>query len=410
LNLIRTSWLARREETDAKESRVFTDHVRDLEKGGALDSRRFEALWTALRAALRSELKRRGLWESPPFYLGVYGGESWEPAGAGKGGEGALDELLAECYSYIFVVRLRSLQAQLKVKPNIDGLIFLNIRHFLHERQKQHDPIGSQVFEVLQSAVRIAAEEGELRVIKGDERVRNDTVLGFVEGRAIPGRGRLELPSLAARWNDDLLPDLVTSRGQRQQEVVRRLRERLSDLPREGIDAFRFKDLVDPMKADVRARWAAILDVAFGESAPRAEGEDDGAVVRLVGPDSGIEERELFRKLVECVLTALDPLEIDEKTRGYLAVLWQFLRVQASEGIEMAVVSRLDRALMAEIQALDEERPSLRKLAEQLHIPRERLPALYKTLGELLEQCRAANSGKTAVTLIKGKSTQEGKG
>jgi hypothetical protein len=76
----------------------------------------------------------------------------------------------------------------------------------------------------------------------------------------------------------------------------------------------------------------------------------------------------------------------------------------------MAAASRLDRALMAEIQALDEERPSLRKQAEQLHIPRERLPALYKTLGELLEQCRAANSGKTAVTLIKGKSTHERRG
>ena len=407
MNLSRIHWLGRREEIDAKESRVFTDHVRGLEKKEPLDSRRFEALWTALRAALRSELKRRGLWESPPAYLGVYGGESWEPAGAGKGHEGALDELLAECYTYIFVTRLRSLQAQLKVKPNIDGFVFLNIRHFLHEKQKQHDPIGSQVFEVLQAAVRMAVEEGEMRVLTGDERVRNDTVLGFVEAMERPGRGRGELSSLVARWNDGLLPDLVTLRGQRQQEVVQRLRERLPDLPREGIGTFRFKDLVDPMKADVRARWAALLDLAFGESASQRRGEDVGEVVRYVGPDSGIEERELFRKLVECVLTHLERLALDEKTRGYLAVLWQFLRIQASEGIETEAASRLDRALM---QDMDDERPSLRKLAEQLHIPRERLPALYKTLGELLEKCRAANSGKTAVTLLKGKSTQEGKG
>lgn len=395
------------------ESRVFTDHVRDLERGGPLDSRRFEALWMALRVALRSELKKRGLWESPPVYLGVYGGESWDPGGAGQEREGALEELLAECYSYIFVARLRSLQAQLKVKPNIDGLVFLNIRHFLHERQKQHDPIGSQTFEVLHAAVRAAAEEGELRVLSGDERVRNDTVLGFPEGMESPGRGRGELPSLVARWNDDLLPDLVTSRGQRQDEVVQRLREKLPELRREGIVTFRFKDLVDPMKADVRARWAALLDLAFGESAPQ-KGEAAGTVVRLVGPDTGIEERQLFRQLVECVLTALDRLAVDEKTRRYLGVLWQFLRIQAAEGIEMAPVSRLDRTLEGELQALDEERPSLRQVAEQLHIPRERLPALYRTLGDLLERCRAANSGKTAVSLLKkkstqGKSTQEGK-
>lgn len=358
-----------------------------------------------MRAALRSELKRRGLWDNPPAYLGIYGSGSWETADAGKNHESALEELLAECYSYIFVSRLRSLQAQLYVKPNIEGFIFLNIRHFLHERQKQHDPIGSQVFEVLQSAVRIAVGEGELRVLAGDDRVRNDTVLGFVEGMELPGRGRGELPSLAARWNDELLPDLVTSRGRRQEDVVQRLRERLSDLRREGITTFRFKDLVDPLKADVRARWVAILDLAQGESVPQMEGEGAGKTVRLTGPDLEIEERQIFRKLVECVLTSLERLETDEKTRGYLAVLWQFVRIQAAEGIEMEAVSRLDLALVAELKTADEERPSLRKLAEQLHIPRDRLPALYQTLGGLLEQCRAAISGKASVTSIKGKFT-----
>jgi hypothetical protein len=406
LNLTRIPWLGRQEESETGKSRVFTDHVRALAAGGPLDSREFEALWAALRLALRSELKKRGLWESPPSYLGVYGGESWAPAEAPAGHDSALEELLAECYSYIFVSRLRSLEAQLKVKPNIDGLVFLNIRHFLHERQKEHDPIGFQIFEVLQSAVRLAVEEEELRVLSGDEKVRNETVLGFAEGMEAPGRGRGELPSLVTRWNDGLLPDLVTSRGKGQEEIVRRLRERLPDLRREGIVTFRFKDLVDPMKADVRARWAALLDLAFGESAPQKESLA-GTVVRLVEPDSGVEERELFHKLVDCVLTSLDRLEIDAKTRGYLAVLWQFLRVQASEGMETAVVSRLDRALQAE--AVDEEKPSLRKLAEQLNIPRERLPALYKTLGDLLEKCRAANSGETAVTLLKGKSAHDGK-
>lgn len=408
MNLTRIPWLGGgHEEAEAGGSRIFTDHVRALAAGGPLDSRRFEALWAALRAALKSELKKRGLWDSPPSYLGVYGGESWAPAEAPAAHDSALEELLAECYSYIFVSRLRGLEAQLKVKPNIDGLVFLNIRHFLHERQKEHDPIGFQTFEVLQSAVRLAVGEGELRVLSGDEKVRNDTVLGFADGMDAPGRGRAEIPPLVARWNDDLLPDLVTSRGRGQEEVAKRLRERLPDLRREGIVNFRFKDVVDPMKADVRARWAALLGLAFGESAPQKESLEAGTVVRFVEPDYGVEERELFHKLVDCVLTSLGRLQVDTKTRGYLAVLWQFLRMQASEGTERAVVSRLDRTLQAE--AADEERPSLRKLAEQLHIPRERLPALYKTLGELLERCRAANSGKTAVTLLKGNSAHDGK-
>lgn len=407
MNLTRESWRSANEETETGRSRIFTDHVRALAAGKPLDSREFEAVWAALRAALKNELKKRGLWESPPSYLGVYGGESWAPATAPARPGSALEELLAECYSYIFVSRLRSLEAQLKVKPNIDGMVFLNIRHFLHERQKEHDPIGFQIFEVLQSAVRLAVEEGELRVLSGgEEKVRNDTVLGFEDGMESSGRGRGELPSVVARWNDDLLPDLVTSRGRGQEEVMRRLRERLPDLRREGIATFRFKDLVDPLKTDVRARWAALLDLAFGVSAPQKEGVEGGKTpVRLVEPDASLEERELFHKLVDCVLTSLRRLQVDEKTRGYLNVLWQFLRVRASEGMER--VSRLDRALRAEMEIEDEERPSLRKLAEQLHIPRERLPGLYKKLGELLERCRAANSGKAAVTLLKRKSIHD---
>lgn len=398
------------EKTGAEVPGVFTEHVRALGSGEALGSREFERVWAALRAALRGEIKKRGLWDSPPSYLGVYGSGSWEPANLEKRHESALDELLAECYSYIFVSRLRSLQAQLTVKPNIEGIVFLNIRHFLHERQKHHDPLGSQVFEVLQSAVRLAVEEGELRVLAGEDKVRNDTVLGFGDGMDLPGRGRGEIASLVARWNDELLPDLVTLRGRRQEEVVRHLRERLPELRREGVHTFRFKDLVDPLKADVRARWVAILDLVQGEAVPQRTVEGDPSVERLAGPDTGFEEREVFRKLVECVLTSLGGLETDEKTRRYLDTLWQFVRVQASEGIDEEAASRLGRAVVAGAEAPDEERLSLRKLSDQLKIPRERLPGLYRTLGGLLEWCRAAISGEAAVNSLEGKSAQEGRG
>ncbi|MEO6192006.1 MAG: hypothetical protein ABIS20_03270 [Thermoanaerobaculia bacterium] len=395
------SWGRKETKTLTGES-VFTSHVRVLAGRESLDPRRLEQLWSALRAALRSELKRRGLWETPPAYLGIYGWEAWEAWGEGGRKETALEELLAECYSYIFVLRLRSLEAQLKLKENIDGLIFLNIRHFLHERQKEHDPLGSQVFQVLQSAVRTAVAEGDLYVLEGDERIRNLTVLSVSASGPALEPAREGLAALVARWNDELLPDLVTLRGHRQEEVVRRLRERLTELGREGFATFRFKDLVDPLKADVRARWAAILDQSQGEAVPRIEEESRGTRARLVPPDTQIEERQLFRKLVDCVMTSLRRLDINEKTRDYLSTLWNFVRLQASEGEEPgAPALRLDPWLE---EAEGEERPSLRRLAEQLRIPRERLPGLYETLGDLLERCRAANSGRTAVRSLLGKS------
>jgi hypothetical protein len=398
LSFLGLSWIERAKRSSA-EPRAFTEYVRYLATGEPPDAARLSGVWASLAAALRTELKRRGLWESPPSYLGVFGWDRWEPERFSGEGGSALEELLAECYSYIFVDRLRSLQAQLKLKPNIDGLVFLNIRHFLHERQKEHDPIGSQVFEVLQSGIRRAIETRELNVIEGDERVRNDTVLAFRQGVEPSGAGRERLPSLVARWNDELLPDLITSRGRRQEEVVERVRQRLRDLPAEGIEAFRFKDLVDPLKADVRARWAALLEAMQGEST-RRPGEGRGEVGGLVLPDTQFEEREVFRQLVDCVLSGLRRIDVPEKTRAYLTTLWQFLRVQASEGVEPAPQG-LESVLGTE---LEDEQPSLRKLAEQLRIPRERLPGLYDTLRGLLNRCRDAISGETAVRSIKGQS------
>jgi hypothetical protein len=226
LKIAGISWGRKETKTLTGES-VFTDHVRALAGRESLNTRRLEQLWSALRAALRSELKRRGLWETPPVYLGIYGWETWEARGAGGRKETALEELLAECYSYIFFLRLRSLEAQLKLKENIDGLIFLNIRHFLHERQKEHDPLGSQVFQVLQSAVRAAVAEGDLYVIQGDERIRNSTVLSASPGGSALEPAREGLAALVARWNDELLPDLVTLRGRGQEEVVRRWEEKV---------------------------------------------------------------------------------------------------------------------------------------------------------------------------------------
>lgn len=364
----------------AEVPRVFTEHVRSLEPGGKPPSpERVAAVRKALRAVLKSELRRRGLWESPPRYLGVYGWERWEDAGS-PSGDDALEELVAEGYVFIFATRLQRLRAHLEMKENVDGLIFLNIRHFFHERQKEHDPVGSQVFEILQSAVRKSLESGELHVLQGEAGVRNDTVLGFAP-EADPGSPvPTDLRSLIVRWNSDLLPDLLTARGKRQEEVVQKLRERLPELRREGVEAFRFKDLIDPMKADVRARWAALHERGDGDTAVETSG-DESTLARLVQPDTDVEDRQFFKMVVGCVLENLERLEARDKTRAYLLNLWSFARLQARDSGE------------------DESgRPSARKVADLLRIPRDRLPQLYDTLGRIVSRCRDANSGKLAVT------------
>lgn len=396
---------------------VFTDYVRSLgPRGEPPTLASFQRLQHALRTALVRELKRRGLWESPPSYLGIFGHESWS---SGPGREGALDELLAAAYTFNFVTRLRALEAQLRVKPNIDGLVLRNLRNLLHERQKQHDPLGSHLFEVLCTAVREAVAAGELRIVSGDLRVRNDTILEAPPSRALvtageaavaasePDPARLE--SMASAWCSDLLPDLVTARGRRREELIDALRRRFGELPREGIGSFGFKELLDTLKANVRSRWAALFEQSAGHVGLEPGEEGLETVVQLCRPeapaDRRLEARQIFRRLVNCVSDALDRLVIKERTRRYLSDLWQFLRLHAAgpDNGESPVLPSVQAAAIAD------RLPSQRKLAELLEIPRDRLPELYTLLGGILRRCQRAVSGPGTVTPLEAKRPRTSK-
>jgi hypothetical protein len=404
--------------------------------GGAegLDGEVFAALWAALRIALRAEMRRRGLWSAPPSYLGVYGWRSWEQDGESD----ALEELAGGCYTFIFVNRLRSLGAQPLVKPDVEGLVVLGIRHFLHELQRQHDPLGYRVFAVARAAVRLALERGELSVTGGDPRVRNDTVLAFgvagprgdrgdrgdrsdggeagdgaAAGEAGDGDGgrvvaagapEIELQALVRRWNDRLLPDLVTAPRRAQEEVAERLSRCLSDLRRHGIQSFRFKDLIDPLKSDVRSRWAAFLRQTgqLGGTLPAFDAAGQGGGPAVGRPDLDLEERTSFSALARGVAAAVERFETDARTRAYLAKLWAFLSARAAQGGDGDGGSggaAADDPRGAARNASGEKALSHRKLARLLEIPRDRLPELHQTLGLLVQQCRAGSAGAPPVVI-----------
>ena len=370
-------------------SQVFTEYVRSLDPSGEPpDARSFEETWTALGRVLRSELRKRGLWRSPPSYLGVYGHESWRQAGSASGagerpgtsGGEALEELLAGCYSHIFIRRLGRLKAQLKVKPNIEGLVFLGIRNFLHDTQKKHDPFGFRIFDVLRCALRAALDAGEMVLLRGDLKIRNDTILGFDADADPEQLAGEELEATVERWNDTLLPDLITARGKARERMIVVLRSLLSKLPAIGVAAFAFRQLIEPLKNDARARWSALLETEKGPTAIESDGELV-TLVRQIQPDTGVEDRDSFEKLSICLAESLERLEAPIRTRSYLSTLWQYLRVFAAG-------------------AAGDGMPSARELARHLGIPRDRLPGLLQTLGGLVRECRAASFGKPPVNSL----------
>jgi hypothetical protein len=218
--------------------------------------------------------------------------------------------------------------------------------------------------------------------------VRNDTVLAF-DPAADPERAQVAgLDAWVSRLDDELLPDLVTARGKRLDEVVARLAERLSGLHQQGFAVFRFGDLLAPCKDDVRARWSAILG---GEERIEMEGAPAGAAW-IQRPGKTYEDLESFRSLVACVLAALERYETTERNRLYLSTLWQYLRLHSvAEGEpEAAPLEAVPGGLRGR-RRHHPGRPSDRTLADTLQIPREQLPHLFVILGRLVETCRSGS-------------------
>jgi hypothetical protein len=351
------------------EDAIFTRFLESLAPDRPWAGDVFAEVWQALRRLLVSELKRRSLWSLPPAYLGIYGSASWAD-------EEALEELTADSFLFVFGERLRSLTAQLCCKPNVEGLVLRSVRNFLHEAQKRHDPVGFRVFTVLRCAVRASVAAGTLHGIAGSPAVRRDTVLAFE-----PERSSTEAVPLARldpevrRWNDDLLPDLITARGWEVPPLLARVEEHLRRLAVQGVAVFRFQDVVDPLRDDVRSRWRALWAGAQGEVGFEHGEEDLSAIVHLVAPISSLEERESFRDLLDCLERGIESLAERSQGKEYLRRLQMFLRNYAAD---------TDGASTGE----DERLPSHRRLAELLGIPRERLRGLFGTLQKLAVACR----------------------
>jgi hypothetical protein len=327
----------------------------------------FEEVWSALRGMLVRELKRRGSWTAPPSFLGIVGYEQWTSL---RSDADALDELAAQCFEFIFVKRIQSLRNQAEVKDTIDGIVALNIRHFLLEVQRDNDPLGFRVFEVLRRVVQHQLEGGGLVLVQGDPRVRNDTLLARVPGLTPDLMLAVDPSPLAERWSTAYLDPLVTASHSELSDLLQTLGDELSDWLEPDRPGFRFGDLAAPLKQKVRAGWAGRLaESVFSSDRSPPSGPGEGA--------KNAEARRRFAWLSQCVRSALESLKLRAKTRRYFERLWKFLESFAADSPEL---QKLDVG--------DSELPSHRELSTLLQIPRERIPGLLETLGERLRECR----------------------
>lgn len=362
----------------------FTRFVRGCEPGREPEPALASEMWAAFGRTVRQELRRRSLSQGSPQWLGIYGFRGWWEA-AGKGGP--FEDLLAEAYRYVFVDRFAALKAQTLAKANIEGVVLASVRHFLHDRQRMHDRLGARLFEVLSLAVRRAVARGALTVVAGSAKIGSSTVLAVGERTSSAGLARPEtLATIVRQWNDELLPRLVTASRGDKRRLIEELAERLARLELSGIAAFRFADLITPLQADVRQRWAALL--APAEEEPRDDEDARGfhLLRRSFEPtfEAQVIAADRFAKLIDCADHAIEASPAPARTRGYLRQFLLFLRAFATEEGAVPVEPG---------GGADEDRlPSFRRLSEHLGIPRDRLGELMGTLKTFLERCLRADS------------------
>lgn len=368
------------EEMQDGHSGAINRYVQALAKGHEASTAVFESAWRALRGQLRRELRQKSLWSSPPSYVGVYDCESWGDRRSRSVGTGSpLEEFLHDCFTFVLVERIPQLLARLKLNEDIEGDVRLYVRNFVHGRQKDHDPLGFRLFELLRAAIMLAQDADELFILAGDPSVRNNTVLAFSpNASASPVK---ELGSLANGWSSGAIADLFSSGPGSRQKAVERLRGNLLQLESQGIEAFNFKAAIDGLKFDVRAQLAVLFELEQGEPIIAIDAEGGKTLIRSLQPETWVEDIDSYRKLVACVSELVMRSEAREQTRAYLERLWGALRRFAT--------------------SVEDRLPAHRQLAKLLEIPRARIPEMLDIIGGFVYRCSGQAEGKVVAGRFK---------
>jgi hypothetical protein len=337
---------------------VLTEHVRHF--GASSDPA--ELVLPALERFLRHQMRQKNLLSAPPEVLGYSGVLNWAALNA-------FEDIVADCYIYAIAQRIVALQKQLKIKPNVDGLISRNVKNFLLERQRRHDPLGYAVFGNVKGAAVDGVAANEIVLEDLDRgKIYNETVLRFTGGR--PGAAAApELIQNAVRtatgWAQ-ALRSLTESTEEGRTWVlgfIRQLREA-------GVTAIRCGDLIAAVASRVRGEWGTRhAEPAAGLA---REGDDEyGATVRMVWPDESVETRERWERLKRLIPDRIARLDRQERVRDRLA------------GVFAALVEAVEEGGPAP--------PTQAELIERTGVPRATLSDDFRLLREIVAGLEAQN-------------------
>ena len=218
-------------------------------------------LLEAVAKALHAEMKKRGLWNAPPAWLGYKDWSYWDENRNGNRAckkvlpkySYAFNDLFVTCYITTIIEPLPKLQAQPKTFDNIDTLIFRNINYFISNLQRKNDPLGYNVAQQAKNAIHCAIDKGIFAPsdLNHDGNVSNKTLLTIYsfDTSITPSEKAFILEVLR---NNPTWKDIRLKLAGKSQTVQEPLCQIVCQLTEAGILCFRFNVLVDAMKEDVR--------------------------------------------------------------------------------------------------------------------------------------------------------------
>jgi hypothetical protein len=326
-----------------------------------------KALHKAIANALHHELKERGLWYESPQLLGYPEESSW------KENSQTFDQLCLDCYIFAIVDRFKALSEAAKRHPNIEGIIFNNIKHFLTERQQKRDPIGYAVAENVRSAIELAIENNIL-IAEGlkQNKVCNRTLLSFTSEASPKIANQLALKAILSSplWLEirfQFIQQCKKAQEKLYQELIALLPQKYS------IDHFRFKELAEVMKDDVRQSWH------------NAHSESDA----MVPDETEDDNEELFPELIQWI----EPDTTDEDFES-----WRQRTSEIGQAInEMGAQDRLREGIKKVFDELvvsienEDEVPSQVELSRRLNIPKPTVHKYLKHIATLIIELKQNN-------------------
>lgn len=331
----------------------FTDHVRTFGR----DCDPEACVLPRLEKLLKQRMRRRGLLSLPPGFLG-YGAPTWEA-------DGAWEDIVVDCYLFALVRRIEGLRNQLRVRPNIDGLITRNVDNFLFERQSRRDPIGYAVFENLESAVADLATSGKASVAGIEEgRLHCAAIvrLGAASAASTPCEAERLRQAVAdaAGWGDALAHLVTTSDGGREWMIGF-----LNRIEAVGMGCFRVSDLVSAIAVPARDDWAA--KNALPASELGYEGQDEAQrLVRLVWPDDGTDTTDVFEMLKRVVPERIANEQQARVRKGLTAVFEEWIKTIEDEGVGRPNQAELARRLTMSAKTLSDYLQRLRAILREI--------------------------------------------